>query len=125
MLQLHTVKMGEKVQRTGSSPIYCPMHVLPDVETIPLILNRFAQCFLLLQGVSGEVSPFFFLVQCKMCSIEPYKNFNNDAYLSYQTVLEYFSKASHVRRTPALRLMALWGYMDLCSAGLLGPYCSE
>jgi hypothetical protein len=118
MLQLHTVKMGEEVQRTGSGPIY-PMHVLPDVETIPLILNMFDQCFLLLQGVSGEVSPFFFLVQCKMCSIKPYKIFDNDAYLSYQTVLEYFSKASHVRLTPALRLMGLHGPLFCRTVGTL------
>jgi len=70
MLQLHTVKMGEEVQRTGSGPIY-PMHVLPDVETIPLILNMFDQCFLLLQGVSGEVSPFFFWSNAKCVALSP------------------------------------------------------
>lgn len=68
----------------------CPMHMLPHEETLKLFphLNMHAQCFLLLQKVSGEVSPFFFFGSNANCNIEPYKIFDNDAYLSYQTVLE-------------------------------------
>ncbi|KAK8453999.1 hypothetical protein SEVIR_5G378050v4 [Setaria viridis] len=51
----------------------CPMHMLPHEETLKLFphLNMHAQCFLLLQKVSGEVSPFFFSGPMQTVTLSP------------------------------------------------------
>jgi hypothetical protein len=56
---------------------------------------------------------FFFQSKPKLCSIEAYKIFDNDAYLPYQTVLEYFSNTASSGATWTFVLQDCW---DLAAA---------